>query len=309
MRCIAYCVPSHRPRRPRRFPRNQGSQGPGIKYSSHPGIARLISGFLVPALVSGYSELLNGSKELDLILNGLVSSVSGINASAGAEALIQDGLPKLASLNVLCEVDDSFWNRVKEFRVIMLLRTTLNWVDALQESSALWLVSTEVLRLVRSLLPWIKHAEGDFWQKIYFLLFDSLEVRFLIPSVNRQSCVLAPSEYLPLKFAALKLVSQFATVQDVSVALEEQISTAKKTSLFEQILNLILVSGGSNLSYLFLIKQTTGIVNLRIFVIHSFVDCLDISHRRSSPRITLLKYNPFSVSFLTVALPTRQSGT
>jgi hypothetical protein len=133
---------------------------------------------------------LNGSKELDLILNGLVSSVTGINASAGAEALIQDGLPKLASLNVLSEVDDSFWNRVKEFRVIMLLRTTLNWVDALRDSSAHRLVSTEVLRLVKSLLPWIKHTEGDFWGKIYTLLFDSLVVHFFLflPLIGRLVC-------------------------------------------------------------------------------------------------------------------------
>jgi hypothetical protein len=162
------------------------------------GVPCLISGFLVPALVSGYSELLNGSKELDLILNGLVSSVSGINPSAGAEALIQDGLPKLASLNVLSEVDDSFWNRVKEFRVIMLLRTTLNWVDALRDSSAHWLVSTEVLRLVRSLLPWIKHAEGDFWQKIYTLLFDSLVVEsfLFLPLIVRLVCKNHQSFYL-----------------------------------------------------------------------------------------------------------------
>jgi hypothetical protein len=181
-----------------------------------------------------------------------VSSISGINASAGAEALIQDGLPKLASLNVLCEVDDSFWNRLKEFRVIMLLRTTLNWVDALRESPAHWIVSAEVLRSVRSSLPWIKHTEGEFWEKIYTLLFDSLLVTFLFAWVNRQACVQEPSEFLPLKFAALKLVSQFTTIQDVSVALEEQISTARKTLLSEQILNLILVSGGSVLSYFFL---------------------------------------------------------
>ena len=160
------------------------AKGPGSRTPLCLGNTHLISGFLLAALASGYSELLNGSKDLELILNGLVSSISGITASGGVQALIQDGLPKLASLNILCEVDDSFWNRVKEFRVVMLLRTTLNWVNALLESSVHWLVSAEVLRLVRSLLPWIKHSEGDFWEKIYSLLYDSLEVACFILSVN-----------------------------------------------------------------------------------------------------------------------------
>jgi hypothetical protein len=101
-----------------------------------------------------------------------------------------------------------------------------------------------------------------------------------VSSVNRQACVQEPSEFLPLKFAALKLVSQFATVQDVSAALEEQISTARKTLLFEQILNLILVSGGSMQLCLFLMQQTTSIANPKIFAILSFVDYQDISRRR-----------------------------
>lgn len=105
-----------------------------------------------------------------------MSSISGLNAGAGLKVLTQNGLPKLAALNILCEIDDSFWARVKEFRIVMLLRTTLNWVDAVHEASEKWVVSTEVLRLVKSLLPWIKHAEGDFWEKTSVLLNDSLEV-------------------------------------------------------------------------------------------------------------------------------------
>ena len=140
------------------------------------GNPRLIVGFLISALVSGYSELLNGSKELDLILNGLVSSISGVSASAGVAALTEDGLPKLTTLNVLCEIDESFWARIKEFRQIVLLRTTLYWVDVVRDSPFHWVVSTEVLRLVKSLLPWTKHAEADFWEKTYKLLNDSLEV-------------------------------------------------------------------------------------------------------------------------------------
>ena len=42
--------------------------------------ALTLGGFLLPALALGYSELA-GSRELDLILNGLISSVSGIIAS------------------------------------------------------------------------------------------------------------------------------------------------------------------------------------------------------------------------------------
>lgn len=53
-------------------------------------------GFLVPALASGYTEL-PGSKELDLILNGIVSSITGIIVSGpeSASAVERDGMSLL----------------------------------------------------------------------------------------------------------------------------------------------------------------------------------------------------------------------
>lgn len=139
----------------------------------------LVGHFLLPALVLGYAELLVGSKELDLLLNGLVSSTSGIIASPGSTAVAEEGLLKLTMLNAMCEVDDTFWSRVKEFRIIMLLKTVLNWPTDLANS---WVVITEILRLVRSLLPWIKHVDGDFWERGLNLLKEALEV---VPSDTR----------------------------------------------------------------------------------------------------------------------------
>ena len=137
-------------------------------------------GFLLPSLATGYAELLVGSKELDLILNGLVSSISGIivsPTSGSAFTVTGDGLPKLTTLNTLCEVDDTFWSRVKEFRIVMLLKTLLNWPSVMDRFPGSWVVSTEILRLLRSLLPWIKHIDGDFWGKTLNLLNEAFEVR------------------------------------------------------------------------------------------------------------------------------------
>lgn len=134
------------------------------------------------ALVTGNAELLTGSNELDLILNGLVSSISGIiatNGTSSSPAILDEGLQKLTALNTLSEVDESFWSRVKEFRIVMLVKTILDWPSAVLRSSNSWIVTTEILRLLRSLLVWIKHIDGDFWEKMTVLLKDALFVFFM----------------------------------------------------------------------------------------------------------------------------------
>jgi hypothetical protein len=120
-----------------------------------------------------------GSKELDLILNGLVSSISGIIVSPGsnsASGVIGEGLRKLTTLNILCEVDDTFWSRVKEFRIVMLLKTVLNWPTVTEGCHSSWVVSTEILRLFKSLLLWIKHIDGDFWENILNMVNEAFKV-------------------------------------------------------------------------------------------------------------------------------------
>jgi hypothetical protein len=134
---------------------------------------------LLSALVVGNAELLAGSNELDLVLNGLVSSISGIiytTGSSSSHAVVTDDLRKLTALNTMSEVDETFWSRVKEFRIVMLVKTVLDWPNAVADSSASWITSTEMLRLMRSLLVWIKHIDGDFWEKMIILLQDALEV-------------------------------------------------------------------------------------------------------------------------------------
>jgi hypothetical protein len=130
-------------------------------------------------LVVGNAELLAGSNELDLILNGLVSSISGIiytNGSSSSHAVVTDGLRKLTALNTMSEVDETFWSRVKEFRIVMVVKTVLDWPNGVAGSSASWIISTEILRLMRSLLVRIKHIDGDFWEKMIIVLQDALEV-------------------------------------------------------------------------------------------------------------------------------------
>ena len=128
-------------------------------------------------MVSGYSELLSHSKELILLLNGLVSSISGIIAgTATTSTILGEGLQKLSALNTMSEEVDSFWASLKQFRVLMLIRTILQWRDVVTDTQASWIVSTELLRLIRSLVPSIKHLNGDFWEKAFDLLRSSLDV-------------------------------------------------------------------------------------------------------------------------------------
>jgi hypothetical protein len=136
------------------------------------------SGFLLPALAVGYSELAMGSRELDLILNSLLSSISGINKTTGetSASAVEEGLWMLTLLNTMSEVDETFWSRVKEFRIVMLVKTVLSWPNVVEHTSTSWVVSTEILRLLRPLVRWIKDIDGDFWEKAVDLLKHSLKV-------------------------------------------------------------------------------------------------------------------------------------
>lgn len=129
----------------------------------------------------GYAEPLFLSAELDLTRNSLVSSISGIIANSSNDnmaVITGEGLQKLAMLNVMLEDDDVFWSKVKEFRRVMLLKAVLNWPNAVKESQLSWIVSTEVLQLFRSLLPW-GPMPGDLLEKGIGVLKDSLQVKII----------------------------------------------------------------------------------------------------------------------------------
>lgn len=129
----------------------------------------------------GYAEPLYLSAELDLIRNGLVSSISGVIAGSSNDtsAVTGEGLQKLAMLNQMLGDDDEFWSKVKEFRRVMLLRTVLTWPSAVKESQLSWIVSTEVLQLFRFLLP-SASMPGDLMEKGIALLKESLQVIFAL---------------------------------------------------------------------------------------------------------------------------------
>ena len=132
----------------------------------------------MPALVTGYAELLSQSKELSLLLNGLVSYISGIIAGTSSiNTILGEGVQKLSALNLLSEGSEVFWPSVKEFRIIILVRSALNWADAIADSPSAWIIYTEQLRLMRSLLPCIKLLNGDFWGKTFSILNTSLTVK------------------------------------------------------------------------------------------------------------------------------------
>jgi hypothetical protein len=162
------------------------------------------AGFLLPALVAGYSELLHHSKELHLLLNGLVSSISGIIAGTSPiSRLLEEGLVKLAALNTMSEEDGSFCTSMKEFRILMLVKTVLQWKEVVVAHPESWILSVELLRLMKSLLPTIKRMNGDFWESTIGLLKSSLEVynalNFLIPSYasgNQLSICLCNTSHL-----------------------------------------------------------------------------------------------------------------
>lgn len=131
--------------------------------------------FLVSAVTTSYAEQLVGQKELDLLFNMLISSISGIIANGSNSERIQGaGLQGLATLNTMIQADESFWSRIQEFRVVMLVKTVLNWPGDVTDPFYSWILSTEILRLMRSLFPWIHHVKEDFWGDRFDILMDIL---------------------------------------------------------------------------------------------------------------------------------------
>jgi hypothetical protein len=86
------------------------------------------------------------------------------------------GLEQLTTLNTMCQSDLMFWARVQESRIVMLVNTLLPWPTKVSGSASLWIVGTEILRLMKSVLPFIQHLNGDFWGPLMLNLRDFLQV-------------------------------------------------------------------------------------------------------------------------------------
>ena len=92
------------------------------------------------------------------------------------ETIQGSGLEKLATLNTICQTHELFWSRVQESRIVMLVKTVLPWPLKVTDSASSWIVRTEVLRLMRSVMPFIQHITGDFWDPLMLTLSESLRV-------------------------------------------------------------------------------------------------------------------------------------
>lgn len=136
--------------------------------------------FLTCAISSSYADLLVAQSEHDYILNRLVSSISGIMTTSTDAKIIDKiegtGLEQLTTLNTMCQSDLMFWARVQESRIVMLVNSVLPWPTQVSGSASLWIVGTEILRLMKSVLPFIQHLNADFWNPLMLNLRESLQV-------------------------------------------------------------------------------------------------------------------------------------
>jgi hypothetical protein len=79
-------------------------------------------------------------------------------------------------LNTICQIDEGFWYRLKEVRRVMLVRNIVSWPRAVIGTQISWIVTTEVLRLMRTLLPSTRHIGDAFWGGVIEIAQKSLEV-------------------------------------------------------------------------------------------------------------------------------------
>ena len=176
---------------------------------------------------------------MNLLLNSLVSSITGIRTAT------DEGLQKLATLTFVCESHYGAFSELKEFKNIMLMKTVLGWFKGVNESENSWVLTTEILRLFRLMFPSISHVDGEFWQQIIVILKAALEELSLQASTRRKLGVEKPSEYLPLQFAALKLLILFHTAPIATRFLEDILPFEDK-ELAGHVLTLILSAADSS---------------------------------------------------------------
>ena len=186
----------------------------------------------------GYIESLDGTSELDFVVNSLVNSISGIRTAT------DDGLIKLATLTVICETYPSILSMLKEFKSLMLLNTVLSWFTGVNESENSWILTTEIMRLFRLMFWDIQTLDGDFWEKIIAVLKAALEELSLQASTQMKLGIEKTTEYLPMEAAALKLLRILDSAPMTS-RFTEDILPFEEKELYEHVLIMILSSGES----------------------------------------------------------------
>ncbi len=155
------------------------------------------------AILAGIGEPLQASKQITNFCNRLVSDVAGASVEG-------DRTKSILSLLTLCsQLYESGGLPVANNRIVFAVRQITSW---LEEPELLDMqISTEICRVLASLLPCMKDVYGSHWEKTVTFCLDTW----------RNESESRPDDILPLAHASLKLGRVLEAIPEPNDDLED----------------------------------------------------------------------------------------
>lgn len=173
---------------------------------------------IASAILSGFGEPLQSSKQITNFCNRLVSDASGASVEG-------ERTKSILALVALCsQLYGSGQIPVANNRIIFAARQITSWLEEPELLDAQ--ISTEICRALAALLPCMKDVYGSFWEKT---------VGFIL-SIWSKAFEYNLEDVLPLVHASLKLSRTLETLAEPNDDLEDalrDLATAKPASLVE----------------------------------------------------------------------------
>lgn len=180
------------------------------------------------AFLTGYSEILTGSKTVSNLLNRLISDVAGANSHADKTLL------SLVLLNACMPIFELGQLPVANNRLVFAVKQITSWFEQSPDELAI-AISTESCRALQRLLPCIREVYGPYWeQTIEFCLT-------LWSHAPKED----PEQRLPYIHASIKLLSGLKTIEEPNDDLLDALESHSE-SIYHGLLELLKLPGSKS---------------------------------------------------------------
>lgn len=186
------------------------------------------NGLSAVAILSGYGEILAGSKVVSTLLNRLVSDVAGAKSHADSTCLT------LVLLNACMPIFELGQLPVANNRLVFAVKQITSWFEQGPKDLGIAL-ATESCRALQRLLPCIGEVYGPYWdQTIEFCL-----ALWVHASDD------GPEERLPYIHASVKVISSLQTYEEPNDDLVDALAS-HADAIYQGLLELLKLSGCRN---------------------------------------------------------------
>jgi len=218
----------------------------------------LLDIFSASAILSGISQPIAISRELERLRDRLISDLSGHDIKRDAEKGItlrgqirkttneEIGLRDLILLNrILANVDETA-TLLPQRRVVFFIKHITTWfeVNSPENATAIpkkpSLLTTEVAKIIASLLPQVKDIYDSFWVWVLDFL-GHVWSSVSSPDVSQPACDLVPEDSLSVIHATLKLYAALDSIRKANMELENE-WTSRSCNLAKYLFRLLKIS-------------------------------------------------------------------